>query len=100
MNCDASHQHPGHRPHTHRSKEPDLDAAERHYLEALQIDPKHRGALEYSCELYLMKGDLPKAEKQVAALNKVCFLPCEEYTDLKKAVPAFEGNGNRHVPTP
>lgn len=83
-----------------KSGAPDLAAAERHYLEALRIDPKHRGALEYSGELYLMKGDLPKAEKQLAALDKVCFLPCEEYTDLKKAVQAFKANGNRYVATP
>ncbi len=83
-----------------KSGTPDLAAAERHYLEALRIDPKHRGALEYSGELYLMKADLPKAEKQLAALDKVCFLPCEEYTDLKKAVQAFKANGNRYVPTP
>lgn len=83
-----------------KSATPDLDAAERHYLEALRIDPRHRGALEYSGELYLMKGDLPKAERQLAALDKLCFLPCEEYTDLKKAVQAYKGNGNRYVPTP
>jgi len=73
-----------------KSATPDLDAAERYYLEALRIDPRHRGALEYSGELYLMKGDLPKAEKQLAALDKLCFLPCEEYTDLKKAIQAFK----------
>lgn len=83
-----------------KSGTPDLDAAERHYLEALRIDPKHRGALEYSGELYLMKGDLPRAEKQLAALDKACFLPCEEYTDLKKAVQAFKANGNKYVQTP
>jgi Flp pilus assembly protein TadD len=78
----------------------DLDAAERYYSEALRIDPKHRGALEYSGELYLMKGDLVKAEQRLAALDKACFLPCEEYTDLKKAVHAFKDNGNRYVPAP
>lgn len=83
-----------------KSATPDLAAAERHYLEALRIDPKHRGALEYSGELYLMKGDLPKAEKQLATLDKLCFLPCEEYTDLKKAVQAFKANGNRYVAAP
>lgn len=83
-----------------KSGTPDLVAAERYYTEALRIDPKHRGALEYSGELYLMKGDLPKAEKQLAALDKLCFLPCEEYTDLKKAVQAYKSNGNRYVTTP
>ncbi len=80
-----------------KAKTPDLETAERHYSEALRIDPKHRGALEYSGELYLIKGDLVKAEQRLAALDKVCFLPCEEHTDLKKAVQAFKANGNRYV---
>ena len=69
-----------------KSAPPDLAAAERYYDEALRIDPKHRGALEYSGELYLMRGDLPRAEQRLAALDKVCLLPCEEYTDLKQAI--------------
>ena len=37
---------------------PDFAGAEKFYNEALRIDPKHRGALEYSGELYLQTGDL------------------------------------------
>jgi Flp pilus assembly protein TadD len=83
-----------------KARTPDLDAAERFYSEALRIDPKHRGALEYSGELHLMKGDLAKAEQRLAALDKACFLPCEEYTDLKKAIQAFKANGNKYVQAP
>jgi Flp pilus assembly protein TadD len=72
---------------------PDLDAAERHYLEALRIDPRHRGALEYSGELYLMKGDLARAEAQLAVLDKACLFGCEEYTDLKNAVARYKAAG-------
>ena len=79
------------------ARTPDLDAAERHYAQALRIDPKHRGALEYSGELYLMKGDLAKAEQRLAALDKACFLPCEEYAELKKAVQTYKANGNKYV---
>ena len=78
---------------------PDLDASERFYNEALRIDPRHRGALEYSGELYLRKGDLAKAEQRLATLEKVCSASCEEYVDLKKAVAAFKANGNRFVAT-
>jgi tetratricopeptide (TPR) repeat protein len=81
-----------------KSPQADLAAAERFYDAALRIEPKHRGALEYSGELYLMKGDLPRAEQRLAALDKACFLPCEEFTDLKKAVARFKANGNRFVP--
>jgi tetratricopeptide (TPR) repeat protein len=82
--------------YSHRkAKTPDYEAAERYYNEALRIDPKHRGALEYSGELYLMKGDLPKAEERLATLDKVCRLGCSEYTDLKKAIAAYKANGNK-----
>lgn len=83
-----------------KSAPPDLASAERHYDEALRLNPKHRGALEYSGELYLMKGDLAKAEARLAVLDKLCTLPCEEYTDLKKAVAAYKANGNRPVKSP
>ena len=52
---------------------------------------KHRGALEYSGELYLMTGNLPKAEERLAALDKACFLPCEEYSDLKNGGRSLQG---------
>ena len=74
---------------------PDLAAAERYYDAALRIDPKHRGALEYSGELYLMTSRLARAEQQLAALDKLCFLPCEEYTDLKKAIARHKAGGAR-----
>jgi tetratricopeptide (TPR) repeat protein len=82
--------------YSHRkAKVPDYAAAERYYDEALRIDPKHRGALEYSGELYLMKGDLAQAEQRLAALDKACRWGCEEYTDLKKAIAGFKANGNK-----
>ena len=71
--------------------------AERFYNDALQIDPKHRGALEYSGELYLMTGNLPMAEERLARLDKACFLPCDEYADLKKAVARYKSAGNKYV---
>lgn len=76
---------------------PDYAAAERHYDEALRIDPKHRNALEYSGELYLMRGDLVKAEQRLAALDKACFLPCEQYTELKTAIARYKAAGNKYV---
>ncbi len=84
--------------YSHRkAKTPDYAAAERYYDEALRIDPKHRGALEYSGEMYLVKGDLAKAEERLGRLDKACFLPCEEHADLKKAVARYKANGNKYV---
>lgn len=82
-----------------KTRTPDYAAAERFYNEALRIDPKHRGALEYSGELYLMTGNLAKAEQRLAALDKACFMPCEEYSDLKKAVERYKAAGNKYVST-
>ncbi len=85
--------------YSHRkAKTPDLAAAERYYTEALRIDAKHKGALEYSGELYLMKGDLAKAEERLAALNKVCGTACEEYKDLKGEIDRFKAAGNKYTP--
>ena len=71
--------------------------AERFYNDALKINPKHRGALEYSGELYLMKGNLAMAEERLSALDKACFLPCDEHRDLKRAVARYKANGNKYV---
>jgi Flp pilus assembly protein TadD len=72
-------------------------AAENFYNEALRIEPRHRGALEYSGELYLITGNLAMAEQRLAALDKACFLPCEEHTDLKRAVARYKAAGNKYV---
>ncbi len=77
---------------------PDLDGSEKFYREAIRIDAKHRGAHEYLGELFLMKGDLKSAESELAVLDRLCTLPCEEYTDLKKAVERFKANGNKYQP--
>jgi Flp pilus assembly protein TadD len=74
---------------------PDFAGAEKFYNEALRIDPKHRGALEYSGELYLQTGDLAKAEQRLAALDKACFFGCEEYSDLKKAIAQYKASGSK-----
>ncbi|HET7794520.1 MAG TPA: tetratricopeptide repeat protein [Rhizobacter sp.] len=78
-----------------KQKTPDLAGSEKYYNEALRIDPKHRGTLEYSGELYLMKGDLPTAEQRLATLEKVCGTSCGEYNDLKNAIARYKANGNK-----
>jgi len=83
-----------------KSEPPDYAAAESYYNEALRINPQHRGALEYSGELYLMTNDLAKAEARLAALDKACALPCDEYTQLKKSVARYKANGNKYVAAP
>jgi tetratricopeptide (TPR) repeat protein len=69
------------------------------YEKALAIDPKHRGAHEYIGEAYLALDNLPKAKEHLARLKSLCFFPCSEYRDLKKAVEAYESSGGRLKPT-
>ena len=66
-----------------------FDPAFKHYKRAIELDPRHRGAHEYIGEAYLMTGDLASAEKHLAALRGICLLPCEELTDLEKAVAEY-----------
>ena len=76
---------------------PDLAASERYYDAALHIDPHHRNTLEYSGELYLMKGELPKAQSRLAALQAECGTGCSQYADLKGAIERYQANGNKYV---
>jgi hypothetical protein len=69
---------------------PDMNLVFKHYNEALRLNPKHRGAHEYIGEAYLMVGNLGKAKEHLGVLDKLCFFPCQEYTDLKKAVSQYE----------
>jgi len=67
-----------------------LPEARSHYAKALEINPEHKGALEYQGELYLMLDDLKSAEGNLAKLDKLCFFGCAEYTDLKKAIAEYK----------
>lgn len=69
---------------------PQMDLVFRHYNEALRLDGNHRGAHEYLGEAYLMTGNLAKAKDHLKVLDRLCVLPCKEYTMLKKAVAEYE----------
>lgn len=83
-----------------KSATPDLAAAQRHYDAALRIDPRHRGALEYSGELALIKGELATAEKRQTELERACASGCEELADLKQAIARYKANGDRYQAAP
>lgn len=68
----------------------DYPNAVKQYERALSLKPKHRGAHEYLGEAYLEMGNLAKAKEHLAALDDICWLGCDEYSDLKAAVQAFE----------
>jgi tetratricopeptide (TPR) repeat protein len=69
-----------------------LPLAFRHYERALAIDPDHRGAHEYIGEAYLMVNNLARAEEHRARLEKLCFFPCEQLTDLRAKIAAYRKN--------
>jgi len=60
------------------------------YDQALRIDPEHDGANEYLGELYLMTGDLAKAEDQLAILDDNCTFSCDEFEQLKAAIDDYK----------
>lgn len=66
-------------------KSKDYDRAERNYKRALRLNPDHKGALEYSGELYLETNRKELAQEQLAKLEKLCPSGCEELDDLKRA---------------
>ena len=66
-----------------------LELAFKHYQRALQLNPRHRGAHEYAGEAYLIVNNLAKAEEHLAALEKICLIPCEEYEDLRRAITEY-----------
>jgi Flp pilus assembly protein TadD len=65
------------------------ELAFKHYRRAIELDPRHRGAHEYIGEAYLMTGDLASAQRHLAALKEICLLPCEELTDLERAIAQY-----------
>ena len=57
-----------------------------YYEKALDIDPRHKGALEYLGELYVETGQLDKAREKAELLRKICPSGCEELVALDRAI--------------
>ncbi|MEQ1769395.1 MAG: tetratricopeptide repeat protein [Devosia sp.] len=64
----------------------DLKHAQQAYTRALKLDPKHTGALEYQGVLYVMLGEMAKANANLDKIKGICGTTCEEYQDLAKAI--------------
>ena len=61
-----------------------------HYTKALDINPKHKGALEYMGELYLTLGQPDQAKTLLARLAQICTFGCEEKRELQEAIAKYE----------
>jgi Flp pilus assembly protein TadD len=60
-----------------------------HYQKALMLNSRHRSAHEHLGEAYLVLGEPAKAQQQLATLENLCLIPCEEYEDLKRVIAAY-----------
>lgn len=63
-----------------------LEEAIAYFRQALMLNPRHRGARGHLGEAYLVIGDFAKAEEQLAALRRICLIPCDEYGYLERAI--------------
>ena len=71
-------------------KSNDLKNSAAHYAKALEINPKHLGALEYQGELFLTIGNLDLAKANLQKLDKLCWLGCDEYDDLRASIEDYQ----------
>ena len=86
----------------------DYEQALQHYYQALELNPHHRGALEYLGETYLELGQLDNAKALLPRLASACQRiaepgsdwrkHCEEWRDLQQAIEAFEAQGRVSQP--
>jgi Flp pilus assembly protein TadD len=58
------------------------------YRTALELDPVHKGALEYQGELFLVLGDTEGVEGNLKMLQLLCPEGCHELDDLQEAIDA------------
>ena len=65
-----------------------LEKSAYHYERALDIDPRHLGALEYQGELYILLGNIEKAKENLEKIDDICWNECTEMKELKEAIQA------------
>ena len=70
------------------------DQAYAAYETALQLDPGHKGALEYQGELFLTLGRLDAAKANLARLDDLCWFSCEEERELERAIADYEAKSS------
>jgi len=74
-----------------------LEPAIQHFQQALTFNRRHRGAHEHLGELYLTLGEPVKAEEHLAALEDICLIPCEELSDLHRAIAAYKSSAMKSL---
>tara|TARA_B110000008_G_C16801927_1_gene497097 strand:- start:172 stop:657 length:486 start_codon:yes stop_codon:yes gene_type:complete len=74
-------------------KSGNLAAAAKYYNAALEINPKHVGALQYQGELFITLDQIEKAKQNLDRIGKICWLfPCNEERLLEEAISQAVGD--------
>ena len=74
-------------------KSGNLEAAAKYYDKALEINPKHVGALQYQGELFITLGKIENAKQNLEKNGKICWLfPCSEEKLLEVAIEKTSSN--------
>ena len=74
-------------------KSGNLEAAAKYYDKALELNPKHVGALQYQGELFITLGEIEKAKQNLEKIGKLCWLfPCSEEKLLETAIEKTIGS--------
>jgi len=60
-----------------------------YFERAIAINPRHRAAHQHAGEFYASAGNLAKAREHLAALDRICLIPCAERADLQSAITKF-----------
>jgi len=68
----------------------ELEPAFAHFRQALTFNPRHRAAHQHMGEAYLTISNLTAAEEHLAALERICLIPCEEYGDLQRVIAKYK----------
>src|SRR5499433_4370379 len=68
----------------------ELEPAFAHFRQALTFNPRHRAAHQHMGEAYLTIGNLAAAEEHLAALERICLIPCDEYGDLQRVIAKYK----------
>jgi tetratricopeptide (TPR) repeat protein len=73
----------------------ELEPAFAHFRRALTINPRHRAAHQHMGETYLTIGNLAAAEEHLAALERICLIPCNEHDDLQRAIAKYKASATQ-----
>jgi hypothetical protein len=73
------------------------------FQQALMFNPRHRGAHGHLGELFVVLREPAQAKEHLAALARICLVPCEEFGELERAIATYRHSATRdatasHVP--